>query len=174
MNWMLCIAALCALTLLPARGAGPPAGLLNGPPGDPPIDQEPPDVACLGDNEICPGGDCHTNGDGVTVCLGAGSRRPASMSPGDGEGHPGSVTTVTLRKSSKDATVSGLDGNDSVQVQDNSTGNISGEGGTVCLGKGCTFTVTCNETKNATSIRVNLEVGGQVIVHPGGSVTIGT
>ena len=119
-----------------------------------------------------PGDPCHTNKDGVTVCNtgdgSAGEDGKITINPQSGS--TSSATTVDFKNDAK-GTVTGIDGNDTVNTANGSNATISGTGGAVNVGSGSTGNVTNTNPVGGggASITVNIG-GGSVTVPPGGTI----
>ena len=119
--------------------------------------------------KIKPGDPCHTNNDGVTACN-TGSTNDGNIAIHPQSGSGSSKTTVGF-KNDAEGTVTGIDGNDTVNTAHGSDPTISGTGGTVNADSGSTGSVTNTNPAGGggASITVNIG-GGSVTVPPGGTV----
>lgn len=116
-------------------------------------------------------GETHTNNDGVTVANDADSDGDIDMNPKSGTAD--SATTVDV-KNDATGTVSGIDGNDTVNTAHGSTTTISGTGGTVNAGSGSSGSVTNTNPAGSGGASITI-TGGAVPIHvpPGSTVTFG-
>ena len=111
-------------------------------------------------------GESHTNKDGVTVDNDADSDGDVTISPKSGS--KSSATTVDV-KNDATATVSGIDGNDTVNTAHGSNSTISGTGGTVNVGNGSTGSITNTNPAGGGGASIAVEVGGHTLTVPPGS-----
>jgi len=115
---------------------------------------------------IKPGDPCHTNNDGVQACNPAGGSGDITIDPKTGSAS--SATTVEF-KNDATGSVTGLDGNDTVNTANGSNATISGTGGTVNAGSGSTGSVSNTGAAGGASITVNIG-GGSFSVPPGATI----
>ena len=122
--------------------------------------------------KLKPGDPCHTNNDGVTACnTGNGSAgKDGDITINPQSGSASSATTVDFKNDAQ-GSVTGMDGNDTVNTANGSNATISGTGGTVNAGSGSNVSVTNTNPAGGggASITVNIG-GGSVTVPPGGTI----
>ncbi len=113
-------------------------------------------------------GECHTNNDGVEVCnTGDSGDKEIAMTPKSGKAS--SKTTVNVKNKAQ-GTVSGIDGNDTVNVSSGADVQISGTGGTVNVSAGSSGSVTNTAGSGGGSITIQYS-GMSFHVPPGFSIT---
>jgi len=115
-------------------------------------------------------GESHTNNDGVTVeNTGDGSAgEDGDITINPKSGSENSKTTVDVENHAT-GTVSGIDGNDTVNTAHGSNATISGTGGTVNVGSGSSGSITNNNPAGGEGASITVNVGGHELTVPPGS-----
>ena len=95
----------------------------------------------------------------------------ATIDPKDGNAN--SATTVDTN-TGFEGDISGLDGNDTVDLSSSNTVNVSGTGGSVEVSGGSTVNVSNTGPAGGANIDVTLPSGTTINVGPGSNITINT
>lgn len=141
-------------------------------PGSP--SPSPPSVSPSSKSEVVEPGESFTNGDGVTVANESpeeGGYGTATITPKEGDGT--SETTVKTKPNFEGA-ISGLDGNDTVNIGPTSEATVAGAGGNVTIGGNSIVTVQNTGPQGGPSTTVTFVGGAVAVIPPGSSVTFGT
>lgn len=135
-------------------------------------DPNPAPDPVLAAHTVKPGDPCHTNDDGVEVCnTGGTGDGNIVVDPKTGSGT--SATTVDV-KNDAEGTVSGIDGNDTVNVANGANVEISGTGGTVDVSAGGSTGSVTNTNPVGTGGNITIKTGSvDIHVPPGQTVNFG-
>ena len=112
-------------------------------------------------------GESHTNGDDLTVSTNKGSKGKATVYPKDGDHRSQSTVNTSTGWAGE---ISGLDGNDTVNLGSSSDATISGDGGAVVMGSG-SATITNDGKPGGPPIHVTRADGSTHDVDPGDTET---
>lgn len=129
------------------------------------------DDPCVGGYEKVKPGEETTNRDGVTVANDKESSGDATIDPKGGCGKEGSKTKVKT-KTGFEGSISGLDGNDSVDMSSGADATVSGSGGDVTISNNSEVTVT--NAAGGGNMTVHMPSGSEVTIPPGSSATFST